>query len=72
MSIEQPRFQDIELLSAKSPAELTDLLKPRLLNGWDLFGGVKVDGGLWVQYVVLRRVKEWTPSSGNPRAKKAA
>lgn len=52
MKIEQRRFEDVELLTASSAADLGKLVRSRVLEGWDIFGGLHAQDGIWVQYVV--------------------
>lgn len=46
------RFEDLELLTAATAPDLGRLVRDRVLGGWDIFGGLHAEGGVWVQYVV--------------------
>ena len=52
MPIDRKRFEDVELLTAATAPELGRLVRSRLLEGWDMFGGLHVEAGVWAQYVV--------------------
>ena len=52
MRIDQKRFEDLELLTAASAPELGRLVRSRVLDGWDIFGGLHGEAGTWAQYVV--------------------
>ena len=40
------------MLTAATPAELGGQVRARVLAGWDIFGGLHAEGGVWAQYVV--------------------
>lgn len=52
MLTDKRRFEDVELLTAATAAELGKLVRTRVLAGWDIFGGIHCEAGTWVQYVV--------------------
>jgi hypothetical protein len=67
MRTEQKRFEDVELLTAATGLELGRLVRTRVLDGWDIFGGLHVEAGVWAQYVVRyvpKPLKASLPAAG--------
>lgn len=52
MQIDKRRFEDVELITAGTAAELGLRVRERVLDGWDIFGGLHAERGVWAQYVV--------------------
>lgn len=49
---DRQRFEDVELLTAVTAQELGRAVRERVLAGWDIFGGLHAEAGVWAQYVV--------------------
>jgi hypothetical protein len=49
---DRKRFEDVAMLTAVTAPELGKLVRAHVLDGWDLFGGMHTDGGIWAQWVV--------------------